>query len=390
MIETSELGRQLVRPINPFELFLFGLRINLDFRKPHDERNRLLVALGERLCGRNETRISVVPCGGTIASVLTEAGRDVTKERNLVKELEERGVQIPPEVFFSSQRGPFNGLSENITPKIQSEIAKSVQDVIDSGENHVLLTHGTDSMIDTARYLSRELKNKNAVVILTGANSGTDVEGTDAWNNLKTAIEDLSRKDLLPGVYISFHDRLIQANDAVQAAELGGEMHFFDRSDPEYLRILSSRERFGEKYGKSLVKQKYNINPNKNAVLISVDTPNLDLARARSEMDEGIGVFLLRLYHSGTARTEGENTVIPFIEEVVSKGGVVLSVTNTGEPAFFDDNSYVTSINLRRAGCVAPGNHTIETMKYAINAGLNAGLSGKELVSFVEKNQPSL
>ncbi len=74
--------------------------------------------------------------------------------------------------------------------------------------DNVLITHGTLTMVETAKYLGRLEFNKT--IVLTGAFIlGTEPD-TDAPSNLDFAIAAF--EDLENGVYIAMHDTIFQWN----------------------------------------------------------------------------------------------------------------------------------------------------------------------------------
>ena len=68
---------------------------------------------------------------------------------------------------------------------------------------HVLVTHGTDSMVDTAKVLSR-IKDKT--IVLTGALNPARFRGSDAEFNIGTAVGAV--QSLPPGVYVAMNGRI--------------------------------------------------------------------------------------------------------------------------------------------------------------------------------------
>jgi len=68
---------------------------------------------------------------------------------------------------------------------------------------HVLITHGTDSMVDTARALEG-LEGKT--IVLTGALNPARFRGSDAEFNIGTAVGAV--QSLAPGVYIAMNGRI--------------------------------------------------------------------------------------------------------------------------------------------------------------------------------------
>lgn len=70
-------------------------------------------------------------------------------------------------------------------------------------ERHVLLTHGTDSMVETARVLA-SIRDKT--IVLTGALNPARFEGSDAEFNIGCAVGAV--QSLPPGVYIAMNGRI--------------------------------------------------------------------------------------------------------------------------------------------------------------------------------------
>lgn len=74
---------------------------------------------------------------------------------------------------------------------------------IKSNENRILITHGTDTMVDTARTLAEKVKDKT--IVLTGALIPYKFGSSDGLFNLGSA---LSFVQILPeGVYIAMNGR---------------------------------------------------------------------------------------------------------------------------------------------------------------------------------------
>ena len=68
---------------------------------------------------------------------------------------------------------------------------------------HVLLTHGTDSMVETARVLASVA---DKTIVLTGALSPAHFRGSDAEFNIGTAVGAVQSKP--PGVYVAMNGRI--------------------------------------------------------------------------------------------------------------------------------------------------------------------------------------
>jgi L-asparaginase len=70
-------------------------------------------------------------------------------------------------------------------------------------ESHILITHGTDSMVETAKVLA-SIPNKT--IVLTGALNPASFRGSDAEFNIGTAVGAV--QSLPPGVYIAMNGRV--------------------------------------------------------------------------------------------------------------------------------------------------------------------------------------
>lgn len=73
----------------------------------------------------------------------------------------------------------------------------------------VLVTHGTDTLADTARALADRFPSTACPVVLTGAMVPFRIADSDAFQNVAQAI--MAARLLAPGVYGVFHGRAIPA-----------------------------------------------------------------------------------------------------------------------------------------------------------------------------------
>ena len=93
-----------------------------------------------------------------------------------------------------------------MTDADRAELAAALNAVRDE---QVIITHGTDTMSETARYLAEHADVGQKTVVLTGAMQPAVMARSDAEFNLGAA---LSAVNLLPpGVYISMSGRIFPA-----------------------------------------------------------------------------------------------------------------------------------------------------------------------------------
>lgn len=96
--------------------------------------------------------------------------------------------------------------SLDITEQDRSRIALAVTEAAET-HDAVLVTHGTDSMAASGETLCAQMGQIPVPVVFTGAMVPYAVTGSDAAQNVTEAL--LALRLLPPGVYISFHNRIL-------------------------------------------------------------------------------------------------------------------------------------------------------------------------------------
>jgi L-asparaginase/Glu-tRNA(Gln) amidotransferase subunit D len=303
-------------------------------------------------------RIEVIYGGGTISSLATPDGhREGGHEVDLVALLQDEipYYQAPYEV--SKKTMAFKGLSENMNEQIWGDFNVAVVDAMDRGADGIVLTHGTDSMEQTAQHLQRtfidELVRTGRKIVLTGANEDIEHPATDAWENLKLALEASASADIPPGVYVAFHGKIISADEVVKLPYVHkGDSTFVSKNDPRYIQKQAERTA-RDKMLVEGVNNAFGKRPDQfPAVLFEANVIGADQDKLLRYLDTYPSpAVLMRLYHSGTANTVDEDaSVATLIAKLRERGIVSFGVTENGEPV--DLHSYETSVQLREAGLV--------------------------------------
>ncbi len=83
--------------------------------------------------------------------------------------------------------------------------------------NQIVITHGTDTMPETAQYLNHSLTNKT--IILTGAMRPFNLGNSDALFNLGSAL--MAVKNTKNGVFIAMNGQLLEASRVVKNKKSG-------------------------------------------------------------------------------------------------------------------------------------------------------------------------
>ena len=88
---------------------------------------------------------------------------------------------------------------------------------IKSPEDMIIITHGTDTMTNTAQVLAQRIKNKT--IVLTGAMIPYKFGSSDGLFNLGSAMAFV--QTLSPGVYVIMNGRYFNANNVRKNRETG-------------------------------------------------------------------------------------------------------------------------------------------------------------------------
>lgn len=141
--------------------------------------------------------IRIIVTGGTFDKKYDEIEGQLTfKESQLPKILRQVRVTVP--ITFE-----INQLVDSLymTAEDRQSILSACQA---SKEDQIIITHGTDTMVDTAQILGQAELNKS--IVLTGAMIPYSVFGSDALFNLGSSV---SVVQLLPvGVYVVMNGRV--------------------------------------------------------------------------------------------------------------------------------------------------------------------------------------
>ena len=106
--------------------------------------------------------------------------------------------------------------SRDISQEDRTNILKEIEKC---GSKNIIITHGTYSMAETARFLKNNMLSKNKTIILTGALVPITFKNSDAQANLRYAIGQLEL--LPPGVYVSMNGRSFLAEEAAKNEKTG-------------------------------------------------------------------------------------------------------------------------------------------------------------------------
>lgn len=153
--------------------------------------------------------IQIFTTGGTIDKVYFDALSEYQVGPTAVADiLRENNVQCDHQVTQLMRKDSLD-LSDEDRAAIRSA-------VIDSEANRILITHGTDTMVETARALDGV---SGKTIVLTGALQPATLKHSDAEFNIGFALA--AAQTLEPGVYVAMNGQLFDPATARKDRKAG-------------------------------------------------------------------------------------------------------------------------------------------------------------------------
>jgi L-asparaginase len=144
----------------------------------------------------NAEPILVLTTGGTIDKVYFDARSDYAVGESVVGDLlRQAEVRVPFEILPLLRKD-----SLDLTDEDRALMCASIER---RPERRVVVTHGTDTMVDTARMLAGLASR---TIVLTGSLAPARFARTDAWFNVGMAFAAV--QTLPPGVYIAMNGQI--------------------------------------------------------------------------------------------------------------------------------------------------------------------------------------
>jgi L-asparaginase len=146
-------------------------------------------------------KVNVITTGGTIEKVYSEQTSTVENLDNRIDRylgrlrLPDCDVRVVPLM---------NKDSLEMTDADRSAILELVEQMV-CERSPVVMTHGTDTMVQTGRYLKQALPDLKVPIVLTGAMTPLGFEGSDGLQNLTESL--FAARILGPGIYVVMHNQ---------------------------------------------------------------------------------------------------------------------------------------------------------------------------------------
>ncbi len=145
------------------------------------------------------TRIHLIATGGTIEKIYSEQRGSV---ENVDSKIETYlGRLRLPDLEIDTTR-LMNKDSLEMTEADRARVLEAVRERLDAP---IVITHGTDTMVETGLYLKKSLEPRFPIV-LTGAMTPLGFESSDGLQNLTESL--FAARVLAPGIYVVMHNQV--------------------------------------------------------------------------------------------------------------------------------------------------------------------------------------
>ena len=160
-------------------------------------------------------RIHIIATGGTMEKVYSEQTGNV---QNLDSKIDRyfRMLRLPDVQIAVTHL--MNKDSLEMTDADRERVLATVREKLEAGPAPVIITHGTDTMVETGLLLQRNLHQLRFPIVLTGAMTPLGFEGSDGLQNLTESL--FAARVLPPGVYVVMHNQAFPVEQVRKDREL--------------------------------------------------------------------------------------------------------------------------------------------------------------------------
>jgi L-asparaginase len=160
-------------------------------------------------------RIYLISTGGTIEKVYSEQTGNV---QNLDSKIDRyfRMLRLPDAEIAVTHL--MNKDSLEMTDADRERVLGAVREKLSQDPAPIVITHGTDTMVETGLLLQKNLTGLLHPIVLTGAMTPLGFEGSDGLQNLTESL--LAARVLAPGVYVVMHNQVFPVDRVRKDREL--------------------------------------------------------------------------------------------------------------------------------------------------------------------------
>lgn len=302
----------------------------------------------------NLPNIQILAMGGTIAGTGSVATQTTGYQAGVLTP--DQLIEAVPSLkdianLSAAQVAKIDSGTSN-TDAIMVKLAKEVQKTLDDPKyDGVVITHGTDTLEETAYFLDLTVHSDKPIVIVGSMRPSTAMSA-DGPLNLYNAVALAGSKEAQgKGVLISLNDKIGNARDNFKTSTTGVDT--FKNPELGYLGYVQG----GKPYFYNLPVRKHTNQSDFNIHNITEDhLKRVDIVYSHANddrvmVDAAVSAGAKGIIHAGTGDGSIHEKTLPGLQDAVKKGVVVIRGTRVPEgivtrEKIDDENKFVTSDNL--------------------------------------------
>ena len=164
-----------------------------------------------------KAKIRIIATGGTIAGVSKSATETNYKAGEVgIQQLLEAVPQINSVADVSGEQLVKIG-SQDMNDEVWLKLANRINELLNKeGYDGVVITHGTDTMEETAYFLNLTIHSKKPVVMVGSMRPSTGISADGPLNLLNAVVVASDKKSEGRGVMVAMNDVVLDAKDVVK------------------------------------------------------------------------------------------------------------------------------------------------------------------------------
>lgn len=314
-------------------------------------------------------KVTLITTGGTIAS--KEVSKGLLKSGVLTGQELADLCQLPEDIqvkIIDVLNVPSMHINFDSMLKIRKTILEELKDESLSG---IVVTHGTDSLEETAYFLDLTV-NDNRPIVITGSQRSPQDVGTDVYSNLRNSINVAANVTLSNvGAVVVFNERIYSAKyvKKVHASNLQG----FESFGYGYLGIIDNDT--VSIYQKPVFRESYNVLDSIPRVDIIKSYTGADGTFIEASMSSGAKGIVIE----GVGRGQTTPEMIESIQKAIDMGIAVLITTSAEEGKVYPSYGYNGSAyDLMQRGVILGEDYDSKKARIKLAVMLSSGIEIKQ------------
>lgn len=315
--------------------------------------------------------VLIISTGGTIASQ-----QDPTTGETRVADSGQALLAAVPgldDIADISMQSTFNKLSSLITPTDVQTLARQVSAALaDEQISGIVITHGTDTMEESAFLLDLLITPRDKTVVLTGAQLSADMLGSDGPRNLYQAVR-VAASDAARGcgVVVAFADSILSARDVTKSHTSRLETFVSSRGT----RLGEIRRDQVKLHARPLPRPTYQVGSLTQRIPIFHLGMGMEADWLDAMLEQGVDGLVIAAFGIGNAGP----AICQRVEQARQAGVPTLIASRCGAGAVAPVYAHGGGVDLVKAGALMSKDLAPEKARLALMVLLGAGTSQSDL-----------